>query len=183
MPALPVRAGTLLGMRILAGSVHDTAQTVEGLARKGVPRLQAQGRMKTFSCPRIHFLRQIGATQVVVGVVARIVALGLSGTLQPRDGLVEAAHLDQVGTDVVVGVTEVRINFDGALALRDGLLQPALEVIRSEEHTSELQSRSDLVCRLLLEKKKNIVLMLMLRLIHLILMRSDSLLSVTTLTR
>src|SRR5216683_5583049 len=28
--------------------------------------------------------------------------------------------------------------------------------VRSEEHTSELQSRSDLVCRLLLEKKKNI---------------------------
>src|SRR2546421_7356343 len=28
-------------------------------------------------------------------------------------------------------------------------------MIRSEEHTSELQSRSDLVCRLLLEKKKN----------------------------
>src|SRR2546421_7788815 len=28
---------------------------------------------------------------------------------------------------------------------------------RSEEHTSELQSRSDLVCRLLLEKKKNAV--------------------------
>src|SRR5437868_8767709 len=27
-------------------------------------------------------------------------------------------------------------------------------VIRSEEHTSELQSRFDLVCRLLLEKKK-----------------------------
>src|SRR5690349_23992291 len=26
---------------------------------------------------------------------------------------------------------------------------------RSEEHTSELQSRRDLVCRLLLEKKKN----------------------------
>src|SRR3989440_9514507 len=30
-----------------------------------------------------------------------------------------------------------------------------LILIRSEEHTSELQSRSDLVCRLLLEKKKN----------------------------
>src|SRR2546421_1318887 len=28
------------------------------------------------------------------------------------------------------------------------------EGVRSEEHTSELQSRSDLVCRLLLEKKK-----------------------------
>src|SRR5206468_12656423 len=35
-----------------------------------------------------------------------------------------------------------------------------LEVVtrtRSEEHTSELQSRSDLVCRLLLEKKNNVV--------------------------
>src|SRR5206468_12611554 len=28
------------------------------------------------------------------------------------------------------------------------------QAFRSEEHTSELQSRSDLVCRLLLEKKK-----------------------------
>src|SRR5438105_10896158 len=31
-----------------------------------------------------------------------------------------------------------------------------LELERSEEHTSELQSRVDLVCRLLLEKKKPI---------------------------
>src|SRR5260221_3046450 len=30
----------------------------------------------------------------------------------------------------------------------------ALEASRSEEHTSELQSHSDIVCRLLLEKKK-----------------------------
>src|SRR2546430_7113650 len=29
------------------------------------------------------------------------------------------------------------------------------KVLRSEEHTSELQSQSNLVCRLLLEKKKN----------------------------
>src|SRR2546421_4861129 len=43
----------------------------------------------------------------------------------------------------------------GGLALAVG--------IRSEEHTSELQSRSDLVCRLLLEKKKkrNILALLM----------------------
>src|SRR5260221_3460135 len=31
----------------------------------------------------------------------------------------------------------------------------AYQDARSEEHTSELQSHSDLVCRLLLEKKKN----------------------------
>src|SRR5207247_9922774 len=34
------------------------------------------------------------------------------------------------------------------------LLAAAILPIRSEEHTSELQSRVDLVCRLLLEKKK-----------------------------
>src|SRR3712207_8663351 len=36
------------------------------------------------------------------------------------------------------------------------LVAEALVVVRSEEHTSELQSRQYLVCRLLLEKKKNI---------------------------
>src|SRR2546427_1786927 len=35
----------------------------------------------------------------------------------------------------------------------DGDVEPAL-CVRSEEHTSELQSQSNLVCRLLLEKKK-----------------------------
>src|SRR2546421_3786320 len=35
------------------------------------------------------------------------------------------------------------------------LHEPRDAIARSEEHTSELQSRSDLVCRLLLEKKKN----------------------------
>src|SRR3712207_9300254 len=36
-----------------------------------------------------------------------------------------------------------------------GLRTMALPAMRSEEHTSELQSRQYLVCRLLLEKKKN----------------------------
>src|SRR5690606_16466648 len=38
-------------------------------------------------------------------------------------------------------------------ALKEGLLPVELDQ-RSEEHTSELQSRENLVCRLLLEKKK-----------------------------
>src|SRR2546430_7361827 len=41
----------------------------------------------------------------------------------------------------------------GRLRLHGGRL-PALDA-RSEEHTSELQSQSNLVCRLLLEKKKH----------------------------
>src|SRR5438874_9868147 len=38
--------------------------------------------------------------------------------------------------------------------VRAALEQGVSCVVRSEEHTSELQSRRDLVCRLLLEKKK-----------------------------
>src|SRR5207247_7632685 len=34
---------------------------------------------------------------------------------------------------------------------------PQIPDVRSEEHTSELQSRVDLVCRLLLEKKKKTI--------------------------
>src|SRR3712207_8637743 len=57
---------------------------------------------------------------------------------------------------------------DGMLAVRDANQRLALALpedehyttlagflMRSEEHTSELQSRQYLVCRLLLEKKKN----------------------------
>src|SRR2546427_3428281 len=36
--------------------------------------------------------------------------------------------------------------------------EPGDPVGRSEEHTSELQSQSNLVCRLLLEKKKSILI-------------------------
>src|SRR5438874_5270486 len=45
----------------------------------------------------------------------------------------------------------------GGIGVVKGLseLPTPWKAIRSEEHTSELQSRRDLVCRLLLEKKKN----------------------------
>src|SRR2546430_7319719 len=39
----------------------------------------------------------------------------------------------------------------------DALSRHGIERRRSEEHTSELQSQSNLVCRLLLEKKKTTV--------------------------
>src|SRR2546430_9470731 len=50
----------------------------------------------------------------------------------------------------------------GRLGQPPGLLQAQATGLRrdprSEEHTSELQSQSNLVCRLLLEKKKNITI-------------------------
>src|SRR2546429_943532 len=50
-------------------------------------------------------------------------------------------------------------NFGGAVSSPDSVLFPlpqrVFRPLRSEEHKSELQSRLHLVCRLLLEKKKN----------------------------
>src|SRR3712207_8231022 len=43
----------------------------------------------------------------------------------------------------------------GFVVWSEPLLLPLPRGVRSEEHTSELQSRQYLVCRLLLEKKKN----------------------------
>src|SRR2546422_5744260 len=50
----------------------------------------------------------------------------------------------------------VRYATSGEIILRlvDDGGKRGVEVLRSEEHTSELQSRLHLVCRLLLEKKK-----------------------------
>src|SRR3712207_8784823 len=50
---------------------------------------------------------------------------------------------------VHIGVDGREAVFDGSAQLFEQQLRP-----RSEEHTSELQSRQYLVCRLLLEKKK-----------------------------
>src|SRR5690349_23066107 len=45
-----------------------------------------------------------------------------------------------------------KMSTSGSASSKSSTVPP--ERIRSEEHTSELQSRRDLVCRLLLEKKK-----------------------------
>src|SRR5207248_4344897 len=44
---------------------------------------------------------------------------------------------------------------EGEIIAAMGLLMTRAKLYRSEEHTSELQSPYDLVCRLLLEKKKS----------------------------
>src|SRR2546430_8911107 len=65
---------------------------------------------------------------------------------------VVAAHgLDGGGVVGLHGVVAEH-SLDGRLTLHHA--HPARGPGRSEEHTSELQSQSNLVCRLLLEKKK-----------------------------
>src|SRR5467141_4240798 len=57
---------------------------------------------------------------------------------------------DADDTDLEAAITVAK---QVALALREAVKPDGLNVIRSEEHTSALQSHLNLVCRLLLEKK------------------------------
>src|SRR2546427_7867570 len=66
-------------------------------------------------------------------------------TLFPYTTLFRSQIIDSLRT-LMPRVDAVRRVYTAGLDRRDA---------RSEEHTSELQSQSNLVCRLLLEKKKN----------------------------
>src|SRR5690349_14002575 len=84
-----------------------------------------------------------------------LVGFGLAGrafhapVIRAVPGLHLAAILQRSGNEAAEKYPDVRIvrNLDELLSIREIRLN-------SEEHTSELQSRRVLVCRLLLEKKK-----------------------------
>src|SRR2546427_479602 len=80
-------------------------------------------------------------------------------TLSLHDALpisVAAARTGRSGRRVVVALPGGELEIDWRPDDRVLMTGDAVEVFegRSEEHTSELQSQSNLVCRLLLEKKK-----------------------------
>src|SRR5690625_6852698 len=69
--------------------------------------------------------------------------------------LAPRAPVHPVGDDLVV-LAGIDAHVGEGPALPASLhVSPVVGGLRSEEHTSELQSRGHLVCRLLLEKKKN----------------------------
>src|SRR5437868_13316210 len=72
-------------------------------------------------------------------------------TLSLHDALPIFGFGDQSGSKQSTTKTWLRDAVDAGSEI---LVRTAAERIRSEEHTSELQSRFDIVCRLLLEKKK-----------------------------
>src|SRR5947207_3636496 len=93
------------------------------------------------------------------GVKQKSVVTAVGG----RDVIVKKIQMDRMkegdAREVIRWEAEQHVPFDMAnVELDFQILDPDAEGlqmnVRSEEHTSELQSHSDLVCRLLLEKKK-----------------------------
>src|SRR5690625_5467026 len=82
-----------------------------------------------------------------------------AGNIAPRNVLAPLRKI-LAGTKVVTGsVTSIRSADNTVVVDTEDDVQLEISydylVVRSEEHTSELQSRGHLVCRLLLEKKNN----------------------------
>src|SRR5690625_6579966 len=81
--------------------------------------------------------------RIAFGILAVVALVHLTGQLA---GPTLLAH----STQVLLMPALAGVLLAGTTAPRGRLVH-----LRSEEHTSELQSRGHLVCRLLLEKKKN----------------------------
>src|SRR2546422_5747729 len=84
-------------------------------------------------------------TPLFRSLLARLLGVGAErDAAEPAVGGADEQRPDRALGEVVGGVEQPRLGGGGAEA----------RIERSEEHTSELQSRLHLVCRLLLEKKK-----------------------------
>src|SRR5699024_11428516 len=92
----------------------------------------------------IHYTTHFRSTE---GLLAEERGAEPAGRVDPEEGagLAEVAE----GLRGGAGARPVRV----LLAADLDSEPPVVGLLRSEEHTSELQSRFDLVCRLLLEKK------------------------------
>src|SRR5437667_2853316 len=90
-------------------------------------------------------------------IVARTKAVHTPGepvvSAQPATSMRKAAGADSVRRRLS-SIFQRPINGMAACDLRGMIHGRSCQSPRSEEHTSELQSHHDLVCRLLLEKKK-----------------------------
>src|SRR5699024_11996245 len=83
--------------------------------------------------------------------------IGGSFALSIKANLPEAeTYAVDIDAAAIQKAKEQNIIKDGSLDFKEVIPDADLIIfaVRSEEHTSELQSRFDLVCRLLLEKKK-----------------------------
>src|SRR5206468_11845462 len=119
-----------------AGSVGDPVAVAAGRSRDEVAAYLALAQLPGIGAARL-------ATLVAAFQSAPAAFHAPHGAIAALPGFTRAA------------ATAIRAGSARAgLEILDALDRLGATVLRSEEHTSELQSRSELVCRLLLEKKK-----------------------------
>jgi len=61
----------------------------------------------------------IGAAQIHMRKAVAFVARRIQSASEPGDGFIDVALLQQIGADIVVGISKIRIHFDRQMAFRD----------------------------------------------------------------
>src|SRR2546430_13634026 len=99
---------------------------------------------------------------IFIVIIPAIAAMLPGVELTPKLALVPILNVSLLCKELVIGTYHwnyIAIIFASTCVYAAAALFLAIKMFqreRSEEHTSELQSQSNLVCRLLLEKKKKI---------------------------
>src|SRR3712207_7418266 len=96
----------------------------------------------------IFFFNDTATTEIYTLSLHDALPISMSGNLTSPGG-VKLVGSDTSGNATTTGTSDIPPG-----SKKGGGASSETEVARSEEHTSELQSRQYLVCRLLLEKKK-----------------------------
>src|SRR5690554_7095847 len=86
-----------------------------------------------------------------MGIQRHLKAAGIFARLNIRDG--KPGYLSDI-PNTCQYILDISAKYQELAQLHSWLQSVFMPKLRSEEHTSELQSRPHLVCRLLLEKKK-----------------------------
>jgi len=137
---------------LLVGAVHDFSALVLSIRHKG----QSVGSIaRDVISPRTRLLFLL-VIFFLVALAMGVFVLVISGLFAAPDiaNIPATSHPEAIFPTYSLMLIAMVIGF---LVYKKNMpLWPMIAVgFRSEEHTSELQSHHDLVCRLLLEKKKN----------------------------
>src|SRR5688572_4310107 len=129
----------MIGTQLLDPSCRMLTLTGPGGIGKTRLALEVAREFESHFADGVFFISMAGIerTESIIPAIADVLRLAFSG---PADPVVQVSNFLQT--------KEILLIVDNLEHLLEG------GNLRSEEHTSELQSQSNLVCRLLLEKKK-----------------------------
>src|SRR5699024_1998890 len=143
------RAPRVKAVTLPTRGVNDMNYSAPAAHRSALPT-RAQDRRKVVP----HATNRIGALVATAGLALALISLYLpwlhadSGSFTALD-ITSVIDVRSVAPVLFLGLVVMMLLVAVSLVTRLG-------AARSEEHTSELQSRFDLVCRLLLEKKNTL---------------------------
>src|SRR6266849_4139447 len=111
-------------------SVERRSQPRQHLGTGRVIGLNPQRFLEFVNRLEHHTLGCINTREVHVRKMTRFVSRGRLGLLEPLNSVIQLALGDQVGTDIIVWITEARIEFDSFFALLYSVVGSPKKLIR-----------------------------------------------------